>query len=48
MALAASSKHAVAIRYTEDSGLNAPVTSIATFCERILLDAGWAVILRGD
>lgn len=42
-ALAASGKHAEAIRYAEDSkGLNAPLTAIAAFCESVLLSSGFA------
>lgn len=42
-ALAAAGKPAEAIRYAEDSkGLNAPLTAIAAFCERVLLDSGFA------
>lgn len=42
-ALAAAGKHTEAILYAEDSkGLNAPLTAIAAFCERVLLVAGFA------
>jgi hypothetical protein len=42
-ALAAAGKPAEAIRYAEDSkGLNAPLAAIAAFCERVLLDSGYA------
>lgn len=41
--LAAAGKYTEAICYAEDSkGLNAPLTAIATFCEGVLLDAGFA------
>lgn len=42
-ALVAVGKPNEAIRYAEDSkGLNAPLTSIAAFCEGVLLNAGFA------
>lgn len=42
-ALAKMGRPIEAIQYAEDSkGLNAPLTSIAAFCERVLLDAGFA------
>lgn len=42
-ALAAAGKHAEAIRFADASkGLNAPRTAIATFCEGVLLDSGFA------
>ncbi len=41
-ALAKAGRGAEAIRYAEETrGLNAPVTAIAAFCERVLLDAGF-------
>lgn len=42
-ALAAQGKRAEAIRYAEESkGLNAPLASIAQFCEGVLLASGFA------
>jgi hypothetical protein len=42
-ALARTGRWEDAIAYAEDSkGLNAPLTAIAAFCERVLLDAGFA------
>ena len=42
-ALAKEGRGAEAIRYAEEStGLNAPVTAIAAFCERVLLESGFA------
>jgi hypothetical protein len=42
-ALAAAGRRVEAIRYAEDSkGLNAPLMSIAAFCEGVLLESGFA------